>query len=397
MKKSIITLCTVSAIYSTSIYAQDTRSVAMGGTGVASSDYLSAGFNNASLMTRHAKENDDFGIIVPSINLIASDNDKLFDSIDEFQSSFEQLENLLSNIENGVSVDPNALAEARSNAIADFVNLNGSVDIFGNGLVALASPTKAGGFALYANVDLDVNAIVLIDSQDIVTLNTAITVDSLNEVKSTAQMVGAAVAEVGFAYANQFTLSNHIWHWSITPKYQQVETFNYVIDVNNFDEDNFDANDYTNSGKTFNIDLGFATQVSDSITFGIVAKNLVEKEFNTVNTLRGPATYHVSREVIAGIAYKNDFITLAADIDLQPRQHSSITKDTQFARVGAEFNAWDWAQIRVGYIHDLEGNRDGIVTAGLGFSPFGVVRLDIAAQKAGDSDLGAGIQLSFTL
>lgn len=378
-------------------FANDTRSIGMGGTGVASSDYLSAGYNNAALMTRHAKTNDDFGVIIPSLNAVASDKDKLFDAIDNFQSSFNNLENLLQEIESGNIVDINTLNKARENTIENFSNLNGAVDINANGLMAVAVPTKSGGFALYANIDLDVTAKAIIDNEDITTLTNAITTDSLNSIKSQAQMVGAAIAEVGFAYGNQFKIRDQSWYWSITPKYQQVETFNYVIDVDNFDEDNFDANDYTLDGKAFNVDVGLASELSEHVTVGFVGKNLIEKEFNTIVTQRGIETYRVSRQLTFGIAYKNDTVTLAADIDATATSHSSIADETRYARIGAELNAWDWAQIRVGYIHDLEGNRDGIVTAGLGFSPFGVVRLDIAAQKASDSDLGAGIQLSFTL
>ncbi|MGA1525987.1 MAG: conjugal transfer protein TraF, partial [Planctomycetota bacterium] len=43
----------------------EARNAAMGGVGVASSDYLAAGWANPALLTRRG-ESDDFGILLPA-------------------------------------------------------------------------------------------------------------------------------------------------------------------------------------------------------------------------------------------------------------------------------------------------------------------------------------------
>ncbi|MDP6930166.1 MAG: conjugal transfer protein TraF, partial [Planctomycetota bacterium] len=68
----------------------DSRNRAMGGTGVASSHYTSAGFINPALLTRFG-DTDDFGLIIPSIGTSAADNDGLVEGIDDFQDSLADL------------------------------------------------------------------------------------------------------------------------------------------------------------------------------------------------------------------------------------------------------------------------------------------------------------------
>ncbi|MCG3864996.1 MULTISPECIES: conjugal transfer protein TraF [unclassified Photobacterium] len=62
----------------------DARGMAMGGTGVASADYLTSGFYNPALATNY-KDNDDFGLMLPSVSVSAHDADDLYHKIDYFQ------------------------------------------------------------------------------------------------------------------------------------------------------------------------------------------------------------------------------------------------------------------------------------------------------------------------
>ena len=66
----------------------------MGGTAVASADYLSAGFSNPALLTHYSDaDDDDWGLMLPNVYVFASDRNNLLDSIDSFTQSFETLEN----------------------------------------------------------------------------------------------------------------------------------------------------------------------------------------------------------------------------------------------------------------------------------------------------------------
>ena len=128
-----------------------------------------------------------------------------------------------------------------------------------------------------------------------------------------------------------------------------------------------------------------------------MAKNLIENDYDSVTSQGITPSYKVGPEYIAGISYNGDIVTLAADVDLTAPQHSNLTEESQFARLGLELNAFDCVQIRAGYRHDFNGDKEDSYSVGFGLSPFGVVRLDLMAQTSGENDLGAGLQLSFTL
>ena len=396
MKKRIA-LALFASASSMAVSAADTRSQSMGNVGVASADYLSSVLINPALINRHSDDSDDFGIIFPSANVFVRDEQELLDHIDTFQDSFDELSDLLELLESGGNVSPDELDRARKQLSSDLAMLDGGINVEANFAAALASPSRIGGFALYANTDIDLNANIFISEDDVNVIANAETVDELEALNSRIQAVGAAISEIGFAYANQFTLSNNQVFWSVTPKYQQVDSINYVTSIDDFDEDDFDANDYTKTESNFNIDFGLATEVNDKVTVGLIAKNLIENDYDSVVSQGIKPSYKVGPEFIAGISYNGEIVTLAADIDLTAPQHSNLVKESQYARLGLELNAFDWVQIRAGYRHDFSGPQEDSYSLGLGFSPFGVVRLDLMAQTSGDNDVGAGLQLSFTL
>ncbi|MGX9309646.1 conjugal transfer protein TraF, partial [Pantoea ananatis] len=68
----------------------------------------------------------------------------------------------------------------------------------------------------------------------------------------------------------------------------------------------------------------------------------------------------------------------------------------QYAGVGAELNAWNWAQLRAGYRADMRNSDRSMFTAGVGISPFNVVHLDLTGMAGTDRSYGAAAQLSFT-
>ena len=81
-----------------------------------------------------------------------------------------------------------------------------------------------------------------------------------------------------------------------------------------------------------------------------------------------------------------------------PDHVPDVEDDTQWAALGAEFDAFRYAQLRVGVRHNLASNddNDGIeektqFTAGLGLNIVGV-RLDLGALYS-DADVGAALEL----
>lgn len=107
-------------------------------------------------------------------------------------------------------------------------------------------------------------------------------------------------------------------------------------------------------------------------------------------------TFKIRPQATAGVSWHNSLFTAAADVDLTPGSSFNGDPHPQFARVGGEFNAWSWAQVRAGYQQSLDHNEGSAFTAGIGISPFDVVHLDLTGLVGTDRTYGAVAQLSVT-
>ncbi len=130
----------------------------------------------------------------------------------------------------------------------------------------------------------------------------------------------------------------------------------------------------------------------DDLKVGIAARDLLSRSFVTVlgNHIE------VKPKVTLGASYLTKLTTLGLDIDLVPNKPMvvGLIKESQFVRVGAEFDAWSWAQIRMGYRHDVKGNYAGLPSIGLGLSPFGI-HLDLSVASAGKKEVAVSLQAGF--
>jgi hypothetical protein len=62
--------------------------------------------------------------------------------------------------------------------------------------------------------------------------------------------------------------------------------------------------------------------------------------------------------------------------------------------LGAEFDAWRWAQLRVGYRYDIKRNYPGLPSVGLGLSPFGI-HIEVSAAYANGKEAALSLQTGF--
>jgi len=220
------------------------------------------------------------------------------------------------------------------------------------------------------------------------------------QLDSTVHMVGAAIADVGLTISRVFNIANKDIAIGITPKLQAVTIFDYIFELDGedengneveFDEDAISDNtvDYTE----FNIDLGAAHQFGSENQWqaGVVVKNLMSKEFESANG----ATVKISPMVRAGISHKTDWTKVAFDLDLTENDPIAFEDATQYASLGAEFNAWRILQLRAGYRANLAASGQDVVTAGFGFSPL-AVRIDLGVMaNASDPEKEAGFAFEF--
>ncbi|QJT82534.1 conjugal transfer protein TraF [Kosakonia sp. MUSA4] len=400
MKVSMITRSIVLALVTTaipSVHAASTwteaRNDAMGGTGVASSGYAAAALVNPALMTRH-DASDEIGIILPSIGAQVSDPDNLQDGFDRVKDSWDRLS------DSAGSGNSAAQAAELKKALQGVSGNSGRASAGVSAVIAIPNDTLP--FALVVKGWGQAKARAVVTDHDLAWLDAAQSGifspsrDDLSQLTSRAEGVAALVSEYGLAMAHQFTLAGVPVSAGVTPKLQRVDTWNYNVSINNYSTSDFHSGEWKRSETGGNVDIGFAAQLTPEWTLGLTGQNLVSRNVETreINGLKD--TFQIRPQATAGTSWSNGFITLATDIDLTPASGFASDEKAQYAGVGAELNAWDWAQLRAGYRADIRNSDNNVFTAGIGISPFNVVHFDLTGMAGTDRSYGAAAQLTFT-
>lgn len=206
----------------------------------------------------------------------------------------------------------------------------------------------------------------------------------------------AVITDVGVAMAHEFETAGQEWSIGITPKYQRIDLFNYNVSVQNFDKNDIDSGDYRNTRTGFNADVGLATNLNDNWTLGLAVQNIIPRSIDTREVNGEKETFRVKPQATAGTSWHNSIITTALDVDLTEASGFTSDQKRQFASLGAELNAWNWMQVRAGYRQNMVSSEGNAFTAGLGFSPFDAVHLDITGIVGTDRTYGAVAQFQFT-
>ncbi len=366
----------------------EARNRAMGGAGVASTRWITAAMTNPALITR-ADGETAFGIALPTLGALVDDRDGLIDAIDDFQASLTDLQDRLNA---GGTATP---AELLSLA-AQLQSLGGrTAHSSAGGGFALTFPSEALSISLFVASQIDGQAFVNVDPGDLVRIATATNPGDLDNIQSEGVVLAAALTDVGLAFAHEVDFGGPSLSIGVTPKLQRVDTFNYSVNVDTFENEEFDDDQFRNDDLGFNLDLGAAFSPIPQLTLGIAGRNLIEEEYRTVTTNGNAFTYHVHPRVTAGVAFATDLLTIAADIDVVDIERFELADTTQSFRIGAELDFGDFLQLRGGYSHDFEDGLDDLYTAGLGFSPLELLYIDITGMTAGNDTWGAVVQLAF--
>ncbi|EGR2396633.1 conjugal transfer protein TraF [Vibrio cholerae] len=378
------TLAVVMAMaFSSSAFASnllmDARGAGMGNTGVSTADYLLAPYYNPALTAVYRK-NDSFGILLPSIGLRAEDKDESLKTIDDLQDSIEQFERAGVGAATQENVDQlnrylDQLADDKPLAVTAGIG------------IAVALPLDAVSLNFFTRGYAEVIAKANVAAKS---------GNSANEVKtryesSDVDLTAFGYTEVGLAVGKQVVLGGQTVALGVTPKVQQLRTYQDNASVKSFDLDDYDKSEVKDNA--FNLDMG-AVWLIDQYRVGIVAKDLFAKDIQTQNRNN---TYKLDTQIAVSGSYVSDFFIAAVDLDLtKQRRFNGDNDDTQFMRFGVEGNAWGWAQLRAGYEVDLQNSLDNSVSVGLGVSPWDVISLDLAGSYAGDNQFGLSANLAFT-
>ncbi|RBM25491.1 conjugal transfer protein TraF [Vibrio tarriae] len=357
----------------------DARGAGMGNTGVSTADYLLAPYYNPALTAVYRK-NDSFGILLPSIGLRAEDKDESLKTIDDLQDSIEQFERAGAGAATQENVDQlnrylDQLADDKPLAVTAGIG------------IAVALPLDAVSLNFFSRGYAEVIAKANVAAKS---------GNSANDVKtryesSDVDLTAFGYTEVGLAVGKQVVLGGQTVALGVTPKVQQLRTYQDNASVKSFELDDYDKSEVKDNA--FNLDMG-AVWLIDQYRVGIVAKDLFAKDIQTQNRNN---TYKLDTQIAVSGSYVSDFFIAAVDLDLtKQRRFNGDNDDTQFMRFGVEGNAWGWAQLRAGYEVDLQNSLDNSVSVGLGISPWDIVSFDLAGSYAGDNQFGLSANLAFT-
>ncbi|WP_158119288.1 conjugal transfer protein TraF [Vibrio metoecus] len=373
-----IAMAASSTAFATNL-VMDARGAGMGNTGVSTADYLLAPYYNPALSAVYRKK-DSFGVLIPTIGVRAEDKDSSLTTIDDLQDSINQFERLGAGAATQDNIDQlnrylDDLADDKPLAVTAGIGL------------AVALPMDAVSLNLFTRGYAEVIGKANVADK---TGNTANDVQSRYE-NSDVDLTAFGYTEVGIAIAKQVVLAGQTVALGVTPKVQQLRTYQQNVSVKSFELDNYDQSEVKDN--SFNLDMG-AVWLLDQYRLGVVAKDLFAKDIQTMNKNN---TYKLDTQVTVSASYVSNFFVAAIDLDVtKQRRFNGDNDDTQFMRFGIEGNAWNWAQLRAGYEVDLQNSLANSVSVGLGISPGDFVNLDFAGSYAGDNQFGLSANIAFT-
>lgn len=399
-------------------YAQDAtfdpRALAMGGTGVTTSDNSNAVFHNAAMLAS-SKQDDSFALEMPIVAVRLLDPQSLQNDTTTLSNNSTALTNALT----AFNAAPNAAnAGVASTALTNFNTSLLAVNaktLSGNALagMVLSIPSNRYAFSLYVDGRAELGAEFNYAAGDQATIstlaanltacsggnagacNTANTATPGGKVNlaSTMSVRGVIAKDIGIAGARHFD-NFYDLDIGIVPKFTQYSSY----DFNQGAQGNTKIT--LNQGKkdfsAFSMDVGaaktFQREADTQIKAGLAIKNLIPSSGTTALGNR------IEAKPLAtlGVSYETPKTTSGIDVDLTTNKAlmTGFNKDAQYVRLGAEFDAWRWAQIRIGYRHDLKGNYPGLPSIGLGLSPFGI-HADLSVAAASKKEMAVSLQTGF--
>ena len=407
----------VFCLMSSAVYAQDAtfdpRALAMGGTGVANADMSNAAFHNPAMLAS-SKPSEHIALEFPIYAMRVLDPYDLQNDTARLSVSASHFTNAMNNFSvSKTVVNAHAAGLALSEFNRSLVAINHKT-LTGNGLIGtmFALPNSDFALSVYVDARADIAGQFNYAANDQITLNNL----AKNLAACNATLTGYAACKAAAAATpgGKITgLQSQLWVRGIIAKDIGIAVAHHFEDILGLDVGivpkltQFSSYDYTAAAQSsskislshgkqnfsmVNFDLGVAKSYDlddAAIKIGFSMKNLLPQHFTTALHNR----IDISPQATVGTSYVTELTTTGIDFDVIPNKAMlvGLSKDSQYLRVGAEFDAWRWAQIRIGYRHDLKRNFPNLPSIGLGFSPFGL-HFDLSVAAANKSEIAASLQ-----
>lgn len=361
MKKALLSAALLSASLP-SLAAEFHGSVSgMSGAAYATGNYSEGVLLNPSLGANYNPEKDDFALLL-SAGALLSDQDDFIDQADELVDLFDQIENS----DSLTASDADELKGRLQNIDGDSALIS-----IGSSL-ALSIPTEMVSVALIASARGNVSLTPDILDEDLALIDqyVANNIDPSNlgdQLGSSITGRGAIVTDLGVSLSKAMKLENGNYLLvGFKPKKVEVESIIYTSSVDNFDEDDFDADEYTHKESAMNYDLGL-TYIQGNVRYGLVANNLQNKTFKTIAPNE---TVALERQFISSVGYVQGNFKAELAYDLNAVPAIGIKGDTQMLRGGVEYSAWQWVNLRAGFEQDQKDTLENTYSVGLGVGAF---------------------------
>ena len=370
----------------------EARSDAMGGAGVAASNHEGAAFVNPALLGLNAHKDNSAVLLMPVLGIDMADSDNM---IDKFDSLIESYDGLAASIDAGNSADIDVY---RDELILDLESLKGTSAYASAGLgFSVAIPHQRMPIAIFYKSYVNAVGAANIAQADIDALTALDPVNppEVTDLLSEGQVIGGAVSDLGVALSFPLSIVNMPISVGISPKFQRIDTYNYIANANNFSASDFDDVEYRNDETNFNVDVGFAIEPINGLVFGLSGRNLISQDVETIEVEGNKFTYRVEPLVTAGVAYDWRKLTVTTDVDLVENKKFKELDGTQYWRVGGEVRAFDWMSLRLGYRHDMKDSTANIYSIGSGFTIGESFFLDFTGMFGSDEALGGVLQTSY--
>ena len=378
----------------------DPRSMAMGGTGVASGTSANAAFFNPALLST-ANKDEDFSLEFPIVSIRIADRDDFLDNLDTFQNSnsIDSFSSAINAFNTAATPAAKALVVSTGNTLltglGTLSNRDLEVEVLAGATVGIpgkkfaASVFVAGRATGGMLLDITTNDLGRIQAvlDQLAANNLASIVDPTTNLTSVVLGRGAAVAEVGIALAKEFEFFGGVGV-GMTPKFQKVDTFDYALNIETAD---ITLDEGKKSYNSVNFDIGVGKDFKNNWKAGAVIKNLLPKTYTTSLNNK----LETKPQVRVGATHQTSWSVVSMDLDLLKNDPiaSGFGTPTQYAGIGVELDAFDLFQVRLGYRHNLSDSDTSVVTAGLGLSPFGV-HIDVGVM-GNSNEVALGVQTGF--
>lgn len=401
---------TATAAHAESFNVANPDSMAMGGAGVAlPNPATSTLFNPAELSVTPKEYRNGFNLGL-SVGAEAYDPHNVIQKINQGRETLNRLQQEVSNL------GPSS-SQAQYNAIANnivdisydltLMNRHSVAAMFGTNLVVnhaghglgigltISGTANVASQTVYTSHDKTylANIQLAAKNRNYATLGNF----SEKELTSNVRAVGVGIAQAGLTLSHQFHVVGQSLSIGVTPKVMDIYTINVSSSPSNAKTSEWTKSRYRNQHTAVNADLGILKHFHNGVYTGVTVHNIVPEHFKTQPDSKGRVeTVDIDPEARVGVGYGHSWYRLGVDADLTRNQPLPLVKATRYVGAGGEINAFGWMQLRAGYRWDTLDSARNVVTAGVGFSPFNVVHIDMGGLYA-KSDYGASVQLGLSI